>query len=127
MLDFYYSGDTAVVKAETRTWQYALVGNMFLDKKSYPYETIIYSSTQTEMNRNKGKVDTGNVERAGSFYDKAGNLVMNITENGFTTNRVFKMKNGLPVSMTTRWIGREMKGIPEAKPEITRFSYTYFQ
>lgn len=179
MLDFYYSGDTAVVKIENRIWQYILVGNMFLDTKSYPYEkdmpsliresgTGINSKTirktgkdrevvsepvdlketdflprliKTYSNTNwilplsidyddhayKGRTDMGNVERARYFYDKAGNLIVNISENGLTTNRVFKMKNGLPMSMTTRWIGRQMKGTPEAKPEITRFSYTYFQ
>jgi hypothetical protein len=178
MLDLHYFGDTAIVKIETKIWQYILVGNMFLDTKSYTYEKSMSSLTRelgvsinnktirkieggqqviseptdlkesdylprvitTYSNTNwilplsidydddayKGRVDIGNVERARYFYDKAGNLVMDISENGFTTHRVFKMKNGLPVSMTTRWIGRQMKGTLEAKPEITRFSYTYF-
>ncbi|MBB6270973.1 hypothetical protein HDF26_001400 [Pedobacter cryoconitis] len=179
MLDFYYSGDTAVVKIEEKIWQYTLVGQMFLDTKSYPYEKGMVSIFQpSEISFNHKKIrktginqqiisepadlkendylprlittyshtswdlplsiaendyaykdrnDIGNVKRTKYFDDTQGNLVMDVSENGFTTNHVFKMKNGLPVTLTTRWKGRQMKGAAEAKPEITNFSYTFFR
>ncbi|MBB5638027.1 hypothetical protein HDE68_003953 [Pedobacter cryoconitis] len=179
MLDFYYSGDTAVVKIEHKIWQYRLVGQMFLDTESYPCEKgigSIFHPSETSFNHKKirktdkhqqiisepadlkesdylprlittyshtswnlplsideddyaykDRNDIGNVKRTKYFYDTEGNLVMDVSENGFTTNHVFKMKNGLPVTLTTRWKGRQMKGTAEEKPEITNFSYTFFR
>lgn len=74
----------------------------------------------------KGRTDMGNVSRERYYKDEAGNFVMDITESGYTTHHVFKMKDGKPLSLKTSYKGRQPKGTPEAKPEITTYQYTYF-
>lgn len=75
----------------------------------------------------KGRTDIGNVRRERYCKDKMGNFVVDITESGYTTQHVFKMKDGKPLSLTISYKGRQLKGTPEPKPEITTYKYTYFQ
>lgn len=75
----------------------------------------------------KGRTDIGNVSRERYYKDKTGNFIADIAESGYTTRRIFKMKDGKPLSLATIYKGRQLKGAPEAKPEITTYKYTYFQ
>lgn len=75
----------------------------------------------------KGRTDIGSVSRERYYKDKLGNFIVDISESGYTTRRIFKMKDGKPLRLTTIYKGRQLKGNPEPKPEITTYKYTYFQ
>lgn len=75
----------------------------------------------------KGRTDIGNLSRERYYKDKVGNFIVDITESGYTTRRIFKMKDGKPLSLETSYKGRQLKGTPAAKPEITTYKYIYFQ
>lgn len=75
----------------------------------------------------KGRTDIGNVRRERYCKDKMGNFVVDITESGYTTLYVFKMKDGKPLSLKTSYKGIQLKGTPGPKSEITSYKYTYFQ
>lgn len=75
----------------------------------------------------KGRTDIGNVSKERYYKDKAGDFIVDITESGYTTHHIFKMKDGKPLSLATSYMGRQLNGTPEAKPEITTYKYTYFQ
>lgn len=100
-----------------------------------PREIITYSNTNWDLplliNAHdlvyKGRTDMGNVSREKYDKDKLGNFVVDITESGYTTHHIFKMKDGKPLSLSTSYKGRRLKGSPEEKPEITTYRYTYFQ
>ncbi|MBB5621168.1 hypothetical protein HDE69_002221 [Pedobacter cryoconitis] len=106
-----------------------------IEQDYLPREITTYSNTNWDLPLSiysddlayKGRTDIGNVSRERYYKDKEGNFVEDRTESGYTTHHVFKMKDGKPLSLTTSYKGRQLKGTPEPKPEITTYKYTYFQ
>lgn len=137
---FQYSVDTVITVHNHKTDRYIRKGRIFhkvnkhADKLSQPI--TIYSNTNWDLPltihyKQHPDDDEMNVMTENFFNDGNGNLILDKTISVGRSHLVFKMENGLPVTLSTfkqRLSGVE-KLVKESgeKSELLNFSYEYFE
>lgn len=137
---FQYSGDTVISLHNHKTDRYIRKGRIFhkvnkhADKLSQPI--TIYSNTNWDLPltihyKQHPDDDEMNIMTENFFNDGKGNLILDKTIYSNRSHLVFKMENGLPVTLSTfkQLIFGNEKSVKESdvKPDLLNFSYEYFE
>lgn len=137
---FQYAGDTVISVHNQKIDRYVRKGRIFhkvnkhADKLSQPI--TIYSNTNWDLPltihyKEHPDDDEMNMMTENFFNDGKGNLILDKTIHTNRSHLVFKMENGLPVTLSTikQQLSGPEKSVKEsgAKPELLNFSYEYFE
>jgi len=137
---FYYSGDTVISVSKSATQKYIRKGRIFHkvnkqgDKLSQP--VTIYSNTNWDLPltihyKEHPDDEEMNVMTESFFNDEHGNLILDKTLYTRGDHLVFKMENGLPLTLST--FKQRLSGVDksvkesDSKPDLLNFSYEYFE